>query len=57
MELGAVGRCTEELANLTMSAVVFLVALSFTALLIDMPEAVLGAIVGNAAADRRRAPD
>ena len=40
-----------------MSAVVFLVALSFTALLIDMPEAVLGAIVGNAAADRRRAPD
>ena len=28
MELGAVGRCTEELANLTMSAVVFLGALS-----------------------------
>jgi hypothetical protein len=34
-----------QLANLTMSAIVLLVALFFTAVLTDMPKAVLGAIV------------
>jgi MFS superfamily sulfate permease-like transporter len=34
-----------QLANLTMSAIVLLVALFFTTLLTDMPKAVLGAIV------------